>query len=225
MMRLLGDDDGSEFDPVEVILIHGLGGNRWVMHPLSRHLLANGFAPSKWNYWSTGNSVQRHAERLSRYLLEKSQGDRPLHFVTHSMGGIILRAALSKMKWKRPGRLVMLAPPNHGSKVARIAARYLHYVCPALTDISTEQTSMVHFLPPPSCQEFGVITALHDALVHSRSTYLKQQNDQIQIACGHNRILFHRVALTETTHFLDHGHFSEEAMRPHAEASCDDTVV
>ena len=51
---------------------------------------------------------------------ERSQGRvPPVHFVTHSLGGIVARSALSRHELPGPTRAVLLAPPNAGSRLAR----------------------------------------------------------------------------------------------------------
>lgn len=107
----------------------------------------------------------------------------------------------------------MLAPPNHGSRVAAIAAKGFHYLCPALSDISTEPGSLVHQLPEPAAWEVGVIAAQSDWLVSVESTHLSNQRDHIGIDCGHNMILFRAESMRETVYFLRHGQFSSAASR------------
>lgn len=208
-----------------VILIHGLSGNRWVLGPLNRFLKQQHYQPTRWCYRSVGNGVLNHAQRLRRFLEAEAESSQPLHFVTHSMGGIILRAVLAEMHWQRPGKLVMLAPPNHGSNIAALAARGLHYVCPALSDISTSPDSLVHRLPVVDSLETGVIAGTQDLLVHLESTYIGNQADHILIPCGHNRILRHRDSLQEILHFLKNGRFSEGAQRVAAHASSRSVMV
>lgn len=202
-----------------VILIHGLTGNRWVLGPLNRFLLQQDYRPMRWCYRSVGNSVMGHARRLKEFLEREADSSEPLHFVTHSMGGIILRAVLAEMNWQRPGRLVMLAPPNHGSRVAALASRCFHYLCPALSDISTSPDSLVHRLPTVGSLDTGVIAGTQDVLVHLESTFLANQADHVLVSCGHNRILYHQEVRQEVLHFLKNGRFTEGARRVPATAS------
>lgn len=166
-----------------------------------------------------------HARRLKAFLEEEVGSTEPLHFVTHSMGGIILRAVLADMNWQRPGKLVMLAPPNHGSRVAAMASRGLHYLCPALSDISTAPDSLVHRLPVVDSLDTGVIAGTQDLLVHLESTYIANQADHVLVPCGHNRILRHPESLREILYFLKHGHFTEAAHRVVATASTRGVMV
>ncbi|MEW4564592.1 hypothetical protein AB1K70_18775 [Bremerella sp. JC770] len=208
-----------------VILIHGLSGNRWVLWPLNRFLTRQHYCPMRWCYRSVLNGVMNHAERLRAFLEREADSPEPLHFVTHSMGGIILRAVLADMDWQRPGRLVMLAPPNHGSRVAQLASRSLHYLCPALSDISTSPDSLVHRLPVVQSLDTGVIAGTQDLLVHLDSTHITNQIDHVLVPCGHNRILRHPESLDEISYFLRNGRFTEGARRVVSAASPSGVVV
>jgi len=202
-----------------VILIHGLTGNRWVLLPLTLFLKKQQYRPTRWCYRSVGNSLMSHVRRMQAFLESEADSSEPLHFVAHSMGGLILRAALSEMHWRRPGRLVMLAPPNHGSRVAALASKGLHYLCPALSDISTSPGSLVHQLPVIDSLETGVIAGTRDILVHQESTHLAGEVDHILVPCGHNHILYHGGVRREVLHFLKEGRFTEGATREAAGSS------
>ena len=105
-----------------VVLVHGLGGNRFDMWPISRRLKRLGYRIRNWGYRSVGNRIETHADLLATELdridAEMQDGGR-IHLVTHSMGGIIVRKTLSHHDFENIGRVVMLAPPHQGSHAAR----------------------------------------------------------------------------------------------------------
>ncbi len=196
-----------------VILIHGISAFPLLLRPFESYLRSRSFHATRWGYRSLGTSVADDAARLREDLADYANAETPTHFVTHSMGGIVLRAALDGMTWKNPGRLVMLAPPNHGSRLARIASYGLRWPWPALADISDAPDSLVQRLPEPIGFETGIIAGKRDLLVALNSTPLACQRDHIVIACGHNMLMFHRTGMRETAHFLSHGQFSPNATR------------
>lgn len=191
-----------------VILIHGFCSLPVLMRPFAGYLRRESFETSLWGYRTLGYSVLDHAERLREFLEPHAERTEPTNFVTHSMGGIVLRAALDGFAWKTPGRIVMLSPPNHGARVATWAAPVCSWASPALADISDNRNSLVHRLPEPEKWETGVIAGTRDLLVPQESTHLSCERDFILMHCGHNRMMFHRPAMVEAAHFFRHGKFS-----------------
>ena len=90
------------------------------MKPLAKEIEAIGHTPYLFDYKSRSKTIEGHAEDLLE-LLETL--DETPHFVTHSLGGLIVRAALNHPRCPpkaKGGMIIMMAPPNRGSKTAHL---------------------------------------------------------------------------------------------------------
>ena len=193
-----------------VVLLHGLAANRLVMARLAKYLKADGYQTANWGYPSTRGTIDNHARRLNGRI-EKflARGEYcSLHFVTHSMGGIVARRALSLARPVNLGRCVMLGPPNAGSHVARRLATPLGRLCRPLAELSDSPHSYVNRLREPSDLELGIIAAASDRVVKLQSTNLAAQQDHITLPGHHGMLPWRRDTAEQVIHFLRHGKFN-----------------
>ena len=107
--------------PHEVILVHGLWFGAWAMARLARRLQAEGFAVRRFAYPSTAGRIDEHADRLLEFSRQTRAGE--LHFIGHSLGGLVILHMLDGASDLPPGRVVLLGSPLAGSAVARQTRR------------------------------------------------------------------------------------------------------
>ena len=107
-----------------VVLLHGLGRTRRSLARMDRALTNAGFATLRLDYPSMRQSIEEHATFVARRLGEIPMPGK-LSFVTHSLGGLIVRQLFTfDAPWRSAvSRIVMLAPPNRGASLASMLDR------------------------------------------------------------------------------------------------------
>lgn len=138
--------------PRSLILLHGLARTRHSLWPVARAARARDYEPTSIGYPSREQPI----EWLAKYVAERIRariGDAAFDVVTHSMGGIVLRAAVSRglIEHERVHRVVMLAPPSRGSELADLLrgwAPYRRVLGPAGQQLGTGDDSVPLALPP-----------------------------------------------------------------------------
>lgn len=109
-------------DPGRVLFVHGLWYGRASMVPLARRLKKLGWHCELFDYSSVFSSPDRNVKRLADRVvgLREHNSDGPLHFVGHSLGGLVIMKMLAQWGVDAPdGRVVLLGSPLNGSAVAR----------------------------------------------------------------------------------------------------------
>lgn len=142
-----------------VVLLHGLARSPASMAPLAKSLEVEGYQVVNYGYESTQYSVAELAVTSVEAALEQCEGDGPANFVTHSMGGILLRHYALEKGPDRIGRAVMLGPPNQGSEVVdKLGGLWLFSAVngPAGKELGTAADSVPNALGPVEF-ELGVI--------------------------------------------------------------------
>ena len=99
-----------------VILLHGLWRSIWAMDPMAQYLHQQGYHTINVPYPSFRKPMEEILEIVYEALALHG-GNRKVHFVTHSLGGIVTRNLLNELPADQTGRFVMIAPPNQGSEI------------------------------------------------------------------------------------------------------------
>jgi triacylglycerol lipase len=210
-----------------VVLLHGLARTPLSMMALWLAARRRGYRVINWHYRSTLGSIAEHAEAFGREVAPRLAAAPRVHFVTHSLGGIIVRQFLSTHALPNLGRVVMLAPPNGGSEVADVLQRselITRYVTPA-RELGTGDTSVPLSLPPATFP-VGVIAGSrshiplfsnwmnhepNDGVVAVERTKLAGMSDFLVLRHTHTMLPWSPDALAQVFRFIQDGTFDRAA--------------
>ena len=211
-----------------VVLLHGLRQSSKSMEDIENSLLSHGYSVVNVDYPSTEHTIEYLASVILNDILKPYIKSSPskIHFVTHSMGGIIVRYYLKNHNLPNLGRVVMISPPNQGSELVDLLkdqAVLERIYGPAAAELSLAKGSLVQSLGPADF-ELGVIagdrsfnplySALlpgpDDGVVTVESMKLEGMNDFIILPLSHGFILKNEITIAQVIHFLEHGVFLRE---------------
>lgn len=207
-----------------VVLLHGLGRGAWSMNLLARRLAQASYRVHNLGYPRRADSIETIVAEIQRLFngCGAREGSQ-VHFVTHSFGGLVLRAYLSEHSPARVGRAVMLAPPNGGSEIVdRFGTWRLFGILlgPLAAQLGTGPDDLPAILARPAC-EFGVIAGRHwinpagpfwlpsphDGTVSVRQTRLPGMKDHLVVPHNHTFLMDSQQVTHQVIHFLRHGNF------------------
>jgi hypothetical protein len=224
---IMADSAETVMDSECVILLHGLARTARSMEPMARALEADGFKTVNLDYPSRKFPIEKLAMDIIPRGIEQCRNRHTLkiHFVTHSMGGILLRYYLTQKTVEDLGRVVMLSPPNQGSEAAdelKNNAFFRWYNGPAGQQLGTEPDSFVRALGPVS-YPVGIITgnehALFDAWLSEKipgvddgkvsveRAKVQGMTDFLILPFAHPFIMKKKHVIEQTIFFLRHGRF------------------
>lgn len=209
-----------------VVLLHGFGALPGTMWRLASSLSACGYATLTPFYPSWRMPLDRLADRLSEPIRTFANGlDGPVHFVGHSMGGLIIRALLHRYRPAQLGRVVMLGTPNGGSELADLLwgntlSRFvLGQAGPTLVTRRDERIAeclgVIDFpmgviagnRPMVDGPLAKLLPRPHDGKVSVAATHVEGESDHLVLPVTHMLLPFDARVRRQTLHFLQHGEF------------------
>lgn len=217
--------------PEMVVLLHGLCRTARSMRPMQRALETAGFEVLNIDYRSREAPIEQLSEQVVGRALADccARGAGAVHFVAHSLGGILVRQYAGRHPQAITGRVVMLGPPNQGSEVVdRLAGWRLFSLLhgSAARQLGTTRDSIPARLGPVRfC--LGVIAGNRsinwinsliipgpdDGKVSVERTRVAGMSDHHVVAVTHPLMMRHREVIAQTIEFLRHGRFRTQA--PH----------
>lgn len=201
-----------------VVLVHGLWMPSWVMALLALRLRRCGFHTAVFSYPSVRNSLSQNALQLSRFV-ERIAAPR-IHFVGHSLGGLLVLQMLAHYPEPRTCRVVLVGSPYRGNVVAsklarralgrwligRSVAQWLDQKAPTCTDRYAVGVIA-------GCGRLGMGTLIggvprpNDGVVAVEETRVPDASDHIVLKVNHTSMLLSARLARQTCAFLQNGHF------------------
>lgn len=170
-----------------VILLHGLWRSVWAMEPMAKYLNALGFRTVNYPYASFKLSLAEMVEKVSALVREYSKDGRKVHFVTHSLGGVVVRQLMQDLPADQIGRVVMLAPPHQGSEIVDwLKSNRLNGVLGPAGEFLTTKSMAALGSPLPDNVPVAVIMGRQSLLPFFRGL-LDHKNDGI-VSVGGGRV-------------------------------------
>ena len=213
-----------------VVLLHGLARSASSMETMAAALAATAFHPVNIDYPSQDFPIEDLADEAIPRGLQGCGPRQTIHFVTHSMGGILVRQYLSMHTIPQLGRVVMLGPPNQGSEVVDELGDWALFEW--LNGAAGQQLGTgVDSVPlqlGPATFDVGIIAGTHsinlllsqlipgqdDGKVAVRNAKLMGMSDFITVPVSHPFLMMDDQVIAQTIHFLQHGRFARPDREP-----------
>ena len=221
--RIESDADAANQGGEHVVLVHGLGRTKRAMAPLAERLAEAGFVAHNLGYDSREKAPDALLEDLGDRIDACCADAETLHFVGHSLGGILIRAFLAERRPGNLGRVVLLSPPNRGSQIVdRMGGSWLFgsVMGPSAETLGTDADSFPNSLPPPY-YEIGIIAATEsinplgsimipgddDGMVAVCNMRLEGMTEFVTVDHNHALVMRSKEVARMTVRFLQEGRF------------------
>jgi len=218
-----------------VALLHGLWRTEDSMNRLAEGLADAGYTVNNVAYDSTRYSIEVLAEEAVPRAVEGCGAASRVHFVTHSMGGILLRQYLENADIARMGHVVMLAPPNQGSEVVdryRDMPGFSWFSGPAGLQLGTGEDSVPRSLGPVNF-DVGIIAGTQtinpilslslpgpdDGKVSVAGTRVTGMNDHLELPVTHVFMMRDDDVIAQVLFYLANGRFERAASQGDEQAN------
>jgi pimeloyl-ACP methyl ester carboxylesterase len=210
--------------PATIVLVHGLWMSGFELGVLKHRLEAQGDCIAlAFSYPSLTGSMSDHVRSLIDFA--RSQPAANLHFIGHSLGGLVILRALELTNDLPPGRAVLLGTPLQGSQAARGVARLLPFGRAILGSAVREECIEDSPREWSGRRDVGVIAGSmgmglgrlfahldtdHDGTVLVEETRLPGAKDHLVLDTSHTGMLFSPDVAEQAGHFLRYGAFRRD---------------
>lgn len=205
----------------KVILVHGFFKGRRDMDVLEKGLREAGFFPYTVDLPTTFGSLEECCNSMHIQIQEIACNSECLHYVAHSMGGLIVREYLRRYSQLQTGHCIFIATPHKGTKAAITSSKIPFYEEIFKPIKSLKKYYEAQSLGSTIKGKIGIISGTKnqdiigkifsepesDGRVEIASTFSKDMEGLLKLPYQHKDIHRNKETLNAVINFLKHGHF------------------
>jgi pimeloyl-ACP methyl ester carboxylesterase len=206
--------------PEIVICVHGIGRTAWSMWRPVMEAALQGYRILSWDYPSRRGTTCDHAALLAQFLRERNiTPSDTVHFITHSLGGLVVTAYLQRSDAIKTGRAVMIAPPLGGSAIVDEGIKwpgFREFFGPAINELQTTTPATPTNAPH---HEIAIIAGNkgqwpwsylfigepNDGKVSVASTRVMNSKEHVTLPYDHTGIIMRRDVIDRAMRFIKTG--------------------
>lgn len=213
-----------------VVLLHGMARSDSSMNKMEESLIEAGYIVVNFDYPSTQFDIASIANEYIPNAVAQCNPKHTINFVTHSLGGIVLRKYLKDNKLELLGRVVMLGPPNKGSEIVdklKNIPGFEFINGPAGSELGTEKESVPNMLGAVT-YPVGIVAGSStinpilsqmlpnpdDGKVSVENTKVEGMTDHITLPVSHPFLMQNDEVIKQVKQFLKTGAFQHNLVKP-----------
>ncbi|MPV85900.1 esterase/lipase family protein [Ostreibacterium oceani] len=207
-----------------IILIHGIYFHGALMKYMQLKLQQRGYTVLAFSYKSVTQPLAENAKQLVEFVRTNCQPEDVVHFVGHSLGGLLARQAYELAPELFTGRIVTLGTPHQGSAMARvmqtihkriIGGAFFQALDGDLPDWQGQVAlgSIAGSMPVGPGVLVVRFDETSDGTVALSETQLANQADHLVLPMSHTGLVYSKRAVAQVDYFLRHGKFDHNAVQ------------
>ncbi len=211
-----------------IILLHGLFFHGSLMKYMSFRLENMGYDVICPSYKTVNKSMDENAKDVINYIISKNIRTNKLHFVGHSLGGILIRKIYELSPDIFTGRIVTLGSPHKGSDTAKTIKKIADSIninilgksyLGALDGDIHKWKGDIELGSIAGTKSIGLANIIrnlefpNDGTVSVNETILENATDYIEISCSHTSLVYSSAAFFQVDYFLQNGIFNHNKVK------------